>query len=111
MLNIEQKVSQVNNMKQNVTQVQLQESDMDVAVKNFHTKVTAYDSSIVHFNDLCDGIIQQNAAKSRYIDDLNDRLTKLETGQTKIREKQHNIEEKVIDLQWRSGRKTYFLPE
>lgn len=104
MLNIEQKVSQVNNMKQNITQVQLQVSDMDVAVKNFHTKVTAYDSSIEHFNDLCDGIIQQNAEKSRYIDDLNDRLTKLETEQTEIREKQHNIEEKVTDLQWRSMR-------
>ena len=91
-------------MKQSVAKVQLQVSDVDQRVKNVQTQMHAYDESIHHFNDLCDGIVEENSSNSTLVQELNKRVSKLEADSDEMKDKHEKMEEKMTDLQWRSMR-------
>ena len=104
MLGIEHQISQMNELKQSVSSVQLQVSNVDTSIKNVQTQMHEYDASINHFNDLCDGIMQENSSKSTLLEELDKRVSKLEDDNVEIKDKHEKLEEKLTEVQWRSMR-------
>ena len=104
MANIEGQLSQINDMKRSVGNVQLKVSNVDERVNSIQVQMNAYDKSIEHFNNLCDGIVSENSSSSTFLHDLDKRVSKLETDSMDMYDQHAKMEEKLIDLQWRSMR-------
>ena len=91
MVNIEAQLGQMNDMKRSGGSVQSQMSTVDARVKNIQVQMNDYDKSIEHFNDLCDGIVAENSSSSKFLQELDKRVSKLETDSDAMYDKHTKI--------------------
>ena len=82
-------------------------SIINFEVSNFKTKMN--DNSIQSYNDLCDQINKSNETKEADSDYLLDEMISLKLQQNKIQSKQNNMDERLIDLQWREMRENLIV--
>ena len=104
MVNIEQRFSQMNEVKQSVTKVQSRLSDVEDKVKTVQSQMHDYDQSVQYYNDLCDDITEESTENKTRCDEINKRMSQLEINNSELKQNQDKLEEKLIDLQWRSMR-------
>ena len=111
MNNIEQQMSQMNSWKQalsntqnDVTRLNTEVFTVKAKMDSVKGKIETYDNSIQTYSDICDNIVSSNSESESKIDYLMDKLISMEISQNELQSKQANIEEKMIDLQWRGMR-------
>ena len=111
MNNIEQQMSQMNSWKQalsntqnDVTRLNTEVFTVKAKMDSVKGKIEIYDNSIQTYSDICDNIVSSNSESESKIDYLMDKLISMEISQNELQSKQANIEEKMIDLQWRGMR-------
>ena len=111
MNNIKQQMSQMNSWKQalsntqnDVTRLNTEVFTVKAKMDSVKGKIETYDNNIQTYSDICDNIVSSNSESESKIDYLMDKLISMEISQNELQSKQADIEEKMIDLQWRGMR-------
>lgn len=107
MTNIEAQISQIGVLQQKVGEADRKATFMAKEVNDIQTKIRDYDRDIHYYSDICDDIINTNT-------DLNTRVNEMFERLEKVESKQKVTTEKLVDIQWRSMRENlifYGIPE
>ena len=94
MNNFEQKFSHISVLKNDITQVQVQVSNMETKVRNVESQMLDFSQSVDHFSEICDDITYENSENKTASDNLIKRISILEQHQAEVLSKQSNVEEK-----------------
>ena len=101
--NDEQSVKQIPDLKKNIAHAEVQVYDMSKQVEHVHSLINDYSDSMDHFNQTFGHILTKKSSKST-VDEICERLARIEAEQNDFQIKQDSAESKIIDLQCRSMR-------
>ncbi|MEW8545932.1 MAG: hypothetical protein AB2693_20615 [Candidatus Thiodiazotropha sp.] len=104
MTNIEQQMSELNGLKQNMVRLQITVDHLDGEVERANRKVQEYDSTIQTYSDMCDDMRIDKRMSDSLIEELRVQVEQLQTEQNQLKSKVSNCDSAIVDLQCRSMR-------
>ena len=102
--NIEQQVSELKDLKQSMTHLQISTDSAERETKNVSSKMAEYDDTIHTYSDMCDDIRSEQATCRSENFEIYERLDKIEREHEALKETVVNSDKTIIDLQCRSMR-------
>ena len=102
--NVEQSVKQIPDLKKNIAHAEVQVHDMSKQVEHVHSLINDYSDSMDHFSQTFDDILTKESSNKSTVDEICERLARIEAEQSDFKTKQDSAESKIIDLQCRSMR-------
>lgn len=104
MTSIEQQISELNGLKQNMVRLQITVDHLDGEVERANRKVQEYDSTIQTYSDMCDDLRIDKRMSDSLIENLRVQVEHLQAEQDQLKTKVSNCDNTIVDLQCRSMR-------
>ena len=104
MSNMEIQVKELTRHKQEMTNVDIKVNFLSEEVSQMSRKISKYDETINTYSDMCDDTKSDQTASRNMIDDLVERVGKLEFDHDQMQPKLTNMKTEITDLQCRSMR-------
>ena len=102
--NMEIQVKELTRHKQEMTNVDIKVNFLSEEVSQMSRKISKYDETINTYSDMCDDTKSDQTASRNMIDDLVERVGKLEFDHDQMQPKLTNMKTEITDLQCRSMR-------
>ena len=90
MTQIETQINQLNTMSQKMSETTTKVNKIDSEVGSVKNKINEYSESVNYYNDICDNILGKNTEFEDHFNELDEKLSLMD--------------EKLLDIQWRSMR-------
>ena len=100
--NVEQRVKQIPDLKKNRAHAEVQVYDMSKQVEHVHSLITDYSDSMDHYNQTFDDILTNESSNKSTVDEICERVARIEADQSDFQLIQDSAKSKIIDLQCRS---------
>ena len=108
---IKQQVSELKDLKQSMTHLQISTDSAERETKKVSSKIAEYDDTIRMYSDTWDDIRSEQATCRSENFEIYERLDKIEREQEALKETVVSSDKTIIDLQCRSMRDNLILPE
>lgn len=104
MLNMEQQVRDFKGYRQNMTSLEIKVDNLTDDVSNMTRKVNEYETTISTYSDMYDNTNSDQSTSRYLINELSERVSKLENDQAVLQTQIPKMDNSIIDLQCRSMR-------
>ena len=104
MIKMESQLSDIANIKREMSSVCTNILGIQTEMKTIKTKMSDYDNTIQQYSDICDDLTTNNSEVDSRVNLMMNRLQTLQDKQHEINQKHQETCEKLTDIQWRSMR-------